>query len=168
MTAMALVVLGLGNDLLGDDTAGLLAAEQLDGRLGPQTTVRRTAQSGLYLIEHLQGFDDAIVIDTILGDRPGHVRELDASAFAPIRVPSAHDTGLPEALALARRAGLRVPSRLRIFAVEISPSQRIGAPPSPEIIAAIPEVVARVTEVAAGWGYAMPSSRPTRAGATHA
>lgn len=162
MRSVGLVILGLGNDLLGDDGIGLLAAERLEGLLGPEVAVRRSSQSGLYLLEHLEGFDDAIVIDTILGDAPGRVRELSVAAFRPIGVPSAHYAGLPEALAVARRAELRVPSRLRIFVVEMAAGQKIGAAPGPEVVAAIPEIVARVADAARTWGYGRGKESPPR------
>jgi hydrogenase maturation protease len=150
---MALVILGLGNDLIGDDGVGLLAAARLEGRLGPDVAVRTSAQSGLYLLEHLQGFDDAIVIDSVLGDAPGRVRELEARHLPPTTVPSAHYAGLPEVLAVARAAGMRMPTRLKVIAVEIAGAQTIGASPGPAVLAAIPEVVSRATQVARTWGY---------------
>ena len=156
---MTLVILGLGNELLGDDGIGLLAAEALRPFENRETEVRTTAQSGLYLLEHLQGFDDAIVIDSVIGDRPGTVRELRDSEARPVPVPSAHYAGLPEALALARVSGLNVPRRLRIFGVEIGESQSIGAAPSPAVAAALPSILATVTEAAQAWGYRLGPAR---------
>lgn len=152
---MALVILGLGNDLLGDDGIGLLAAEGLRALEGPDVAVRTTAQSGLYLLEHIQGFDDAIVVDSVLGDHPGSIRELEAGEVRPLPVPSAHYVGLPEALALARASGLRVPRRLRIFGVEIAPSQYIGSGPCAAVTAALPRLQAMVLRSAQEWGYAV-------------
>jgi hydrogenase maturation protease len=152
---MPLVILGLGNDLLGDDGIGLLAAEALQDIEAPQISVRTTAQSGLYLIEHLQGFDDAIVVDSIVGDQPGAIRELQGSDLRPVSVPSAHYVGLPEALALARASGLHVPGRLRIFGMEIDAAQSIGAAPSSAVIEALPRLVAAVLRAARTWGYAV-------------
>lgn len=150
---MTLVILGLGNDLLGDDGIGLLAAEALRECEGPDISVRTSAQSGLYLLEHLQGFDDAIVVDSIAGDRPGAVRELEGAEVAEVPVPSVHYVGLPEALALARASGLNVPRRLRIFGVEIGVAQQIGSPPSAPVMASLPHVVAEVCRAARAWGY---------------
>lgn len=150
---MALVILGLGNDLLGDDGIGLLAAESLRGREGPGVTVRTSVQAGLYLLEPLQGFEDAIVVDSVLGDHPGTVRELRGSELHEVSVPSAHYVGLPEALALARASGLNVPRRLRIFGVEIDVAQQIGAPPSAAALASIPRIHEMVARAAAEWGY---------------
>ena len=154
---MALVILGLGNDLLGDDGIGLLAAEALRSAEASDVSIRTTTQSGLYLVEHLQGFDDAIVIDSVIGDRPGTLRELQGSDLPTVPVPSAHYAGLPEALSLARASGIHVPQRLRIFGVEIDPAQRIGAPPSPTVAAAVPHVVDTVLRAARDWGYAVGS-----------
>ncbi len=152
---MTLVILGLGNDLIGDDGVGLLAVEGLRDRLGPDAQVRTSAQSGLYLLEHLQGFDDAIVVDSVLGEHPGRVRELATGELRPTTVPSAHYAGLPEVLAVARGAGMRMPERLKVIAVEIDGAQTIGAGPSPAVLAAIPEVLGRVVATARAWGYSM-------------
>ena len=42
MSAMALVILGLGNDLLGDDGIGLQIADACEGRFGPEVAIRRS------------------------------------------------------------------------------------------------------------------------------
>ena len=152
---MGLVILGLGNDLLGDDGIGLLAAEALRGREGPGMSVRTSVQAGLYLLEPLQGFDDASVIDSVLGDHPGVVRELRGAELDEVSVPSAHYVGLPEALALARASGLNVPQRLRIFGVEIGVSQEIGSAPSAAVMASIPRVAESVARAAEEWGYSL-------------
>ena len=151
---MSLVILGLGNDLLGDDGIGLLAAEALRGREGPGTSIQTSVQAGLYLLESLQGFEDAIVIDSVLGDHPGTVRELRGAELQEVSVPSAHYVGLPEALALARASGLNVPRRLRIFGVEIGVAQEIGSAPSAAVMASIPRVAESVARAAEEWGYA--------------
>lgn len=160
---MALVILGLGNDLLGDDGIGLLAAEVLRPCEGPQVAIRTSAQSGLYLLEAIQGFEDAIVVDSVAGDRPGAVRELRGADFADVPVPSAHYVGLPEALALARASGLAVPRRLRIFGVEIDEAQQIGSPPGVAVVAALPRLVEAVVGAAREWGYEMSAPRSLEA-----
>ncbi len=156
---MSLVILGLGNDLLGDDGIGLLAAQALLPFESPEVAVRSAGQSGLYLLEHLQGFDDAIVVDSVLGDHPGTIRELTDAEVSESIVPSAHYVGLPEALALARSSGLPVPRRLRIFGVEIDVAQRIGSAPGPAVASCLPQLVETVLSAAKEWGYA-PASPP--------
>lgn len=157
---MALVILGLGNDLLGDDGIGLLAAESFRGWESRDVSVRTSVQAGLYLLESLQGFEDAIVVDSVLGDHPGTVRELRGAELHEVSVPSAHYVGLPEALAIARGSGLTVPRRLRIFGVEIEVAQRIGSAPSQPVMASLPQIAAAVARAAREWGYALPASPP--------
>src|SRR4030065_437299 len=67
---MTLLVLGLGNGLLGDDGIGLLAAASLEGHLGSRVEIARSGRSGLYLVEELEGYDDAIILDSVLGEPP--------------------------------------------------------------------------------------------------
>lgn len=153
---MALVILGLGNDLLGDDGIGLLVARSIRDGGSPDVSIRTSSQSGLYLLEDLQGFEDVIVVDSVAGDHPGAVRELHGAEVADVVVPSAHYVGLPEALALARAAGLSTPRRLRIFGVEIDVAQRIGSGPSAAVLASLPRVVETVVATAREWGYALP------------
>lgn len=162
---MSLVILGLGNDLLGDDGVGLLTVDRLEGRFGPDVALRRSEQSGLYLLESLLGYDDAILIDTVPGDRPGRVRELEEREIEPLRVPSAHYAGLPEVLAVARLAGLAMPRRLRIFAVEIEASQMIGTGPREVVMAAVPTLVDRTVAAARAWGYEARGTEPEAQGA---
>jgi len=159
---MTLVIVGLGNDLLGDDAIGLEAARALRAEPGRIGEVRESAQSGLYLMEALEGFDDAILLDSMVGARPGRIREFDAEKLQPQRVASAHFAGLPEMLVIARRAGVKMPKRLHVIAVEVPNTQRLGARPRMRVLEALPQVVKRAKAVAASWGYRAPKKRTRR------
>lgn len=159
---MTLVVVGLGNDLLGDDAVGLEAARAVRRELGGVGEVRESAQSGLYLLETLEGFDDAILLDSMVGKEPGRLREFAAEDLKPQRVASAHFAGLPEMLAIARRARVKMPKRIRIIAVEVPNVQRLGARPRARVRQSLPEIVRRVEETARSWGYRRPAGRPRR------
>jgi len=89
MDSSMLVILGLGNDLLGDDAVGLLAAERCRGRFGPDVAVRMSAQSGLYLLEQLEDCDDAILLDS--GNPALAVKELGGTGRR-------HDWGLSRSI----------------------------------------------------------------------
>jgi hydrogenase maturation protease len=150
---MSLLILALGNDLLGDDGVGLLAADALEQKSIPGAKVAKSALSGLYLVDLVEGFDDLVVVDSVVGDKPGEVVQLSLSEMGPRIVPSAHYLGLPEALELARRAGMRIPNRVAIVAMQIGGSQVIGEGVSAEVRRGIPALVKEVMKVAAQWGY---------------
>lgn len=153
---MSLLILGVGNDLLGDDGIGLEAIDSLKDLESREVSVESSVQSGLYLLERLTDHDDVIIVDSVLGDQPGRVRELTFQEIRPKAVPSAHYAGLPEALALARNSGLKVPERIRIIGVEMNGVQFIGSRPSPRVRAAIPEIELKVDGIMDEWGYARP------------
>jgi len=151
---MKTLVLGLGNDLLGDDAVGVMAVRELGRRL-PDGAVDlcETALHGLALMDFFIGYERAIIIDAIItGQHPvGTVLTLQPGDFAPVAGPSPHYTGLPEVMALARAMKIPFPSEIAILAVEILGPTVIGARPSAAILAALPDVVDRVTATLDRW-----------------
>lgn len=157
------MILGLGNDLLGDDGIGLLAARALNAERWDGVTLAESSLSGLYLLDLVEGFDDLIVMDSVIGDSPGAVVRLSLRDMGPKPVPSAHYAGLAEALEVARRAGVQMPHRVAVIAVQIRNAQTVGADVDPDVRRAIPEVVLTVSELAEEWGYArevLPCTKP--------
>jgi len=150
---MSLLVLALGNDLLGDDGIGLLVADHLEKARLPNATVVKSGLSGLYLVDLIEGFDDLVIVDSLVGETPGEVTRLPLNRMGPKIVPSAHYLGLPEALDLAKRAGMDIPERVEVVAMQIRDSQILGTGVSPEVMRGLPALVEEVIKVAAEWGY---------------
>ena len=61
-----ILVLGLGNDILGDEAVGLLAARRLRALLPESVDVVESGGGGLDLLDVLEGYDRAILLDSIL------------------------------------------------------------------------------------------------------
>jgi len=150
---MSLLILTLGNDLLGDDGIGLLAADILAKENIQDAKVLKSSLSGLYLIDLIEGFDDLIIVDSIIGNKPGNIVQLKLQDVGPKPVPSAHYAGLPEALNLAKRAGMEIPNRVAIVAMQIHDSQVLGTGVSPKVKEGLPELVNHVIKIARRWGY---------------
>jgi len=157
---MALLVLALGNDLLGDDGIGLRAGDELEKKNILGVKVIKSGLSGLYLIDLIEGFDDLLIIDSIMGDEPGKVVHLKLSQLKPQVVPSAHYLGLPEALELARHSGLRMPKRVAIVAMQIANSQEIGSGMSEEAQQCLPTLIGDALSLISEWGYDVNAWRP--------
>ena len=118
-------VLGLGNPVLTDDAVGLRVAERLRALLDadpvPGADVLASTRAGFELIDMLQGYARAIIVDALeLPDpRPGRVRSLDLGSFAgSARLNSAHEIDVATAFELARTLGIPMPGSVEIFAVE--------------------------------------------------
>jgi len=140
------LLLGLGNDLLTDDAAGLLAV-RLAGRLADETVdVVETSACGIALLEHFLGYDRAVVVDTIRTGRraPGTVVEVGVQELGTVLAPSPHYAGLPEMLAVARALRLPFPQEVRILALEALDPFTVGTRLTEPVRRAIPHLAARI------------------------
>lgn len=146
---MKTLVLGLGNDLLTDDAAGIFAARILKDRLGDRVDVRETAAAGMSLLEQFLGYDRAIVIDAIHTGRrqPGCVFDIDPSLFVPCTNPSPHYVGLADMFEVARSLDLDFPKDIRITAIEVEDPFTVGGTMTPAVREAIPRLADHVASL---------------------
>jgi hydrogenase maturation protease len=151
------LVLALGNDLLGDDGIGLIAARRLKADLPPGVDVEETASGGLDLLDLLEGRERALLLDAIVTGRrpPGTVVELTREDFAGGNLPSPHYAGLPDVLALADCLKMPFPRDLRVLAMEVDPPGVIGARLSPSVEEALPGYLDRARRLILGWAPAV-------------
>ena len=141
---MARIVIGVGNDLRGDDAAGW-------------ETVRRLVPSpSLVLLEHggdapglisLWGpDDDVVVVDAVVSnDPPGTIVEIDALAVklpAAVSWATTHGAGVAEGIEMARVLGL-LPKSLLVLGI-VARTFDLGTPMTPEVERAVDEVVRRL------------------------
>ena len=138
------LILGLGNPLMGDEGIGVRVVEELKGLEPPDgVTVVEGSTAGLGLIGLMEGYQRVIIVDAAdMGHPPGRVvrfTPLEASfktAEAPL---SLHQIGLGEVLALADALEV-APAELVIIGIQ--PSQiEGGAGLSPEVERAIPQII---------------------------
>ncbi len=148
-----ILVLGLGNDILGDDAVGLLVARRLRAFLSDSVIIVESGGGGLDLLDLLEGYDRALLLDAIMtGRRPaGTIVEFSAEQLAGTDAPSPHYAGLPTVIALANSLGVHFPSDFRILAVEVANPfevvERLTAP----VASAVPTLVARAQAIVNGW-----------------
>lgn len=160
-----MVVIGLGNELLGDDGLGPVVAREL-AALGtlPHVEVREAAAGGLRLLELLEGFSRAILVDAVETSEqpPGTIRELSLEA-ALLAVPAAggHGIRLDEALALGRALGVTLPSDVVCLSVAVADARTFREGLTPAVAEAVPVVLGRIESQLARWlaGEAV-STRP--------
>ena len=67
---MKTLVLGIGNDILGDDGVGIHIAREVARRISTtDVTVEETGAAGLSLLERIKGYDRLIIADAILTEQ---------------------------------------------------------------------------------------------------
>jgi len=142
------LVLGLGNDLLGDDGVGLRIVEELKRR--PTLAgfdFETAATAGLALLDILHGYERAYIVDSAVTGRrrPGYLHRLSTSSLAGLPLnASSHYAGLPEVLALAEALNLGLPQSIEVLGVEVEDPYTIGIGLSPRLEAKLPALVERV------------------------
>ena len=142
------LVLGLGNDILSDDAAGLLIAAAVRERLAgePDIEVRATTEMGLTLLDEIAGREAVVLVDSVQTGRapPGHLHECGPEELSTVLTTSPHFLGVGETLALGQRLGLAMPRQLRIFALEVHDPFTVGTHLTPAVQQAIPTTAERV------------------------
>jgi len=174
---MRTIIIGLGNPLLGDDSLGWRVAEQVRLQLNlpsigwyqsstadtqPQPKDQREPNDhpesievdflslgGLSLMERLEGYDRAILIDAINSgkDSPGTVtvfRLEEMPDLSAHHLSSTHDTNLPTALRLGRSMGAHLPYEIYVVAVEAKNVYDFTEDLTPSVAEALPLAVQSV------------------------
>lgn len=147
---MKTIIIGMGNPVLSDDSVGLKISETLRTLLAgsPDITTVELYSGGLRLVEAMAGFDYAIVVDSIVsGQLPGKVRKLRPADLPKTRTAySTHDGSLSAALELGRLAGLLLPRRIDIWAVEAADVDTFSENLTGPVASAVPRVIRQVLD----------------------
>lgn len=118
-----IIVIGLGNPILGDDGVGWKVAEEVQKQLPPDSSVDVDFLSlgGISLMEHLIGYEHAILIDAFALEEPiGSILVLmlnDLPNYSAFHTTSAHDTSLQNAIELGRSMGAELPDQVEIVGI---------------------------------------------------
>ena len=149
MVAPPILILGIGNYLLGDEGVGVHAVRCLEQEELP-SSVRLVdgGTGGFHLLSFFSDYDPIIMIDaTMDGAPPGTLRLLEprfASDFP--RALSAHDIGLRD---LIEAAALLAPlPKIYLITVSISDLQDMRTDLSPAIARSLPGVTQAVASLA--------------------
>lgn len=142
-------MIGLGNPIACDDGVGLRVVQRVRFLVAdrPELDIREDYWGGLRLMEHMIGYDRAIIVDAICTRAPpGTIHRLSVHSMSTQKSASAHDVNLPTALAFGRRAGAHLPpdDQIRLVAIEAAEVEMFGDQCTPAVSAAIPHAVQEV------------------------
>ncbi len=140
------LIIGIGNTDRGDDAVGRIVARQLRARQRTGVEIFEESGEAASLLSSIEGAGAVWFVDAaVSGAAPGTIRRFDVAAASLPQAMSSlstHGFGLAEAIELAR-ALKRLPSRCIVYTVEICACEA-GALLTPDVAAAVEEVVARV------------------------
>ena len=143
-----ILVLGIGNYLMGDEGVGVHAVRELERRpVPPGVNLLDGGTGGFHLLSYLQEYPTILLIDaTMDGSPPGTVRVLRpkfASDFP--RALSAHDIGLRDLIESTILTG-NLPD-IHLVTVSIGSLNDMTTELTPAVSAAIPSVVDSVNRI---------------------
>jgi len=150
---MKILVLGIGNPILGDDGVGFHVVDSLRSAPPPgNITFECVDASGFALLDYIVDYDRVIIVDAIMTveGKIGEVYRLGLDNFRPSKhTISPHDTDLPTALHLGATMKLKIPERIDIVAIEIPPVYEFSQELSAEVAGAVPQAAKLVNQILA-------------------
>jgi len=114
-------IIGLGNDILGDDAIGLIAARELKKTYADKADVFESPNGGLELLDYLEGYEKALILDSLYtGEYPaGTIIQISSLDLSLSQQSTPHYIGLPEVLKLAEKIGISVPHEIILLLIEV-------------------------------------------------
>ena len=154
MSGLHIIVMGLGNVLLGDDGLGVYAVRTLKNDCPhPQISYYDGGTCGLDLLPLMEEGSHLLMLDSIKGKgAPGSIVEI-AEEKLSFSIPlkfSTHDIALPDLLALLRLRRGETLKKMLILGMVPGPLT-ISDELSPELQTSLPRLISRATEILQQW-----------------
>lgn len=155
----SMAIVGIGNNLLTDDGAGIHALEAFSRENDDDDVACIDGGTvGLALLDRLASLDGLIALDAmILGKPPGSVTVLQGEAMdAHLRNQrgSVHEVGLSDLMDALRLRG-ELPGNRALIGIEPA-DMDWGTEPTAPVAAAVPEAAARAQQLIRAWRAAGP------------
>lgn len=143
---MKIIILGIGNLILGDDGIGIKVLRELKKKIKRSDIVFDEAMTGgMNLLDIIKGYDKAILIDAIYNPKTsiGDVKRFSIQDCPTAHSCNPHDVSLSEAIQLAEQLGeKKIPDEIIIIGIVLHkiPTEFSEAI-SPKVKTAIPKAV---------------------------
>lgn len=144
-----LLIMGVGNYLMGDEGVGVHAAQKLlSSGLPEYVDVVDGGTGGFHLLEYFEKYNRVILVDATLdGQKAGTIRLIKPKYAADFpKSMSTHDIGLRDMVNSLQLLD-KIPE-MYLFVVSIEFIQQQGVEMTDEVEAAMPELLNQVTELA--------------------
>ena len=139
-----ILVLGIGNYLMGDEGIGVHIAEQLMDEPWLNADVVDGGTGGFYLLDYFERYENIILIDATLDNNPPGTIRLIRPRFSEDfpQAMSTHDIGLKDMVRALQLMG-KMPN-IHLFVVTIESLQQQGIELTPEITGVMDELKEKI------------------------
>jgi len=137
-TPLRILVIGVGNPLLGDDGVGNYVAKLVKERMpqGLNVDIKEVSASGIELVEEIMGYDKAIIVDAVATNGTvGAIRRLKPEQLKnTVHFTAPHFLNFASALEFGKNfAAASMPKRVKIYGVGIRPRTEFSEYLSPKV-----------------------------------
>ncbi len=143
-----ILILGIGNYLMGDEGIGVHVAEAMLKRpLPAHVDVLDGGTGGFHLLEYFELYKTVILVDATLGDYPVGTIRLIKPRFAhdfPMAM-STHDIGLKDMVGALQLLGTM--PEIHLFVVSIESLQQQGIELTKEIANVVPQLIQEIEDL---------------------
>lgn len=150
---MKTLVYGIGNPYRCDDALGIRVAEQLAQRIKHKDIdIKWGSIDGVAILDEIVGYDRVIFIDSVKSGqgKPGSIYKIKPDSFKKFQTFSSHGINFITAIEFGKNFHLKMPQQTDIFAMEIQDNTSYGEECTPDVAAAIPQMVeAIISEIEA-------------------
>jgi len=139
-------IIGLGNELRGDDGVGIRAVEELR-KIGLKAVNLLSIRDPLSILDHLDEDEDLIILDAAKpSGKPGRIigLKVEDDLDVELKTISTHSIGLAEVIKLMKILNKR-PKSLKILLVE-GKDFKHGADLSPEVEESLKKLIGMILE----------------------
>jgi hydrogenase maturation protease len=145
MTDKKIKILGCGNTLMGDDGVGIRAIERLQKMKLPENVeIIDAGVGGLAILSWIEDADKVVIVDAVQtgNEPPGTVYEFTDKELPPSNMfmLSLHDLNLVDTINVGRMVQ-NMPDEIVIIGVEVKRVAEFTRELTPEVEAALPEVL---------------------------
>lgn len=143
---MKTIILGIGNQILGDDGVGIHVVNEVKKYINDSNvTIDEAITGGMNLLDLLLGYDKAILVDAVKSDEASHgqVKRILLSDFNTMHSCNPHDVSLAQAIDMAKKMGQQnIPKEIVIIGILMKSTPcEFSEQLSKEITMAVPQAV---------------------------
>jgi len=143
---MRTIILGVGNQILGDDGVGVHVANELKKKVQhPEITIDEAITGGMNLLDLIKDYDKAIIIDAVKTKtgKNGDVERIPLRNFSTMHSCNPHDVSLVEAIEMAKKMGeKKIPKEIIVIGIMMKQIPcEFGEKLSKNIAKAVPKAV---------------------------
>ncbi len=152
---MKIVVLGLGNSTLTDDSVGLWIVRKVSAHIGAQgdlqgcsVEISENEAGGWTVLDQFEGAEHAILVDAVghLDLPPGETAWIPRELFTSARTSGVHNADIFTTVEWGRRHGMKLPEGIDVLGVGVQDTATYGEFCTPAVEGCIEPAARKVLE----------------------